>query len=433
MEMKRSQYRYLVWVLLTLVLATLACNMPGGRDDETAALTPSEEDTLTPRLTSVSEAELTPAFTETPDTGQPTPTLPPGITPSPTVCTYSMSFVTDVTVEDGTEIVAGTTFDKTWRVRNNGCLTWEAGTQLVYVSGNQMGGPAAVDVPNTAVGTTVDITVTLTAPAGAGEHKGYWQLRAPNGIFFGPHIWVRIVVIEPTATPEDTPTPTSTTPPSASHSVTLSAANPYWPSGLRFGQDVTINFSYTTTEPGNVKIFVRPFTGGALTPNYSASGSPNYPTGSGTGSGTFTITSGAAKVDQLRFQMWNADQSQLLHESFVSVNYRFSDHAVFAIGLSPASPAQLTFNQNVTITFQYSTNQPGGVKIFIRPFAGGALAANYGASGSPDYPTGNGSGSGTFTITSGAITVDQLRFQVWTIDQSTLLDEWFITVNYKFQ
>ena len=72
-------------------------------------------------------------------------------------------------------------------------------------------------------------------------------------------------------------------------------------------------------------MWARPFTKGSLTPNYAAHGSPLYPVGTGTIVGYFTITSGDVKVDHIRFQMWNADQSLLLYEAFVPVCYLFGE------------------------------------------------------------------------------------------------------------
>jgi hypothetical protein len=110
-----------------------------------------------------------------------------------------------VTVPDGTEIVASATFDKTWRVRNNGCQPWN-GVQLAFESGDAMGGPASVPVPTTAPGATADLTVRLTAPSTPGEYRGYWQLRTADGAAFGPYsLFVEIKVIS-----ADTPTPTAT-------------------------------------------------------------------------------------------------------------------------------------------------------------------------------------------------------------------------------
>ncbi|MBX3056704.1 MAG: pre-peptidase C-terminal domain-containing protein [Anaerolineae bacterium] len=112
-------------------------------------------------------------------------------TPVPT--TDNATFVADVTIPDGTTVIAGAALGKTWRMRNSGASTWD-GYQLVFVSGNQMGAPNAVAVPHTAPGQTADISVNLTAPNSDGEYTGYWRLRNPQGTFFGPTIWVKINV-----------------------------------------------------------------------------------------------------------------------------------------------------------------------------------------------------------------------------------------------
>lgn len=98
---------------------------------------------------------------------------------------------------------------------------------------------------------------------------------------------------------------------------------PPTPNLLTFGQDVSLSFNYSTTVPSGVRIFARPFTGSALKPNYAAHGSPLYPTVSGTGSGSFTITSGAVTVDKIRLQLWNADQTQLLVDMLIPVHCQF--------------------------------------------------------------------------------------------------------------
>lgn len=79
-------------------------------------------------------------------------------------------------------------------MRNTGATTWESGYQLVFKSGEQMGASSAVDVPATSPGQEVNISVNLTAPTDGGAHVGYWQMRNPQGTFFGDIIWVNINV-----------------------------------------------------------------------------------------------------------------------------------------------------------------------------------------------------------------------------------------------
>ena len=108
-------------------------------------------------------------------------------------------------------------------------------------------------------------------------------------------------------------------------------------------------------------------------------------------------------------------------------------HIVTNIVLAPPTPNILAFNQDVTFTFDYSTTEPGGVLIWGRPFTSTGLASNYAAHGSPVYPTGAGSGSGFFTITSGKITITRIRFEIWNADQTIRVFRGFIPVDYQFK
>jgi hypothetical protein len=97
-----------------------------------------------------------------------------------------VAFIKDVTIPDGTQLSAGEVFTKTWRLQNRGTCTWTPDYMLVYTSGDQMGSTTAVRLPgNVAPGQTVDVSVTLTAPASAGYHISYWMLRNPSGALFG--------------------------------------------------------------------------------------------------------------------------------------------------------------------------------------------------------------------------------------------------------
>ena len=154
---------------------------------------------------------------------EPTETPPPPVT-TEAGCTLDSQYVADVTIPDGTVMSPGAGFVKTWRVRNSGTCDWEAGFQLVFVSGEQMGGPGNVTLPAVPAGGQTDISVNQTAPATYGTHKGTWRVQSGEGTVFGTNLTVLIMVPapvtdtpEPTATPEPTGTsePTSTPEPTA--------------------------------------------------------------------------------------------------------------------------------------------------------------------------------------------------------------------------
>lgn len=110
-------------------------------------------------------------------------------------------FVADVTVPDGSVFAPGATFKKTWRLKNVGTCTWTTSYSLVYVSGEKMGTVLSVALPaSVAPGSTVDVTVDMTAPTTAAKYRGNWQLKNASGVLFGIGananglFWVEIVV-----------------------------------------------------------------------------------------------------------------------------------------------------------------------------------------------------------------------------------------------
>ncbi len=218
----------------------------------------------------------------------------------------------------------------------------------------------------------------------------------------------------------------------ANHTVTVTNLNPASPGFLSLNQDITISFSYTTTEAGGVRIFIRPFTEGALTPSYAAEITPLYPTGSGTDTTAFHLTAGTnVHIDQLRIQVFNADQSVMLLETFVDVDFTVNTNSVTITNLNPASPGRPLLNQYVNINFSYNTLEAGGARVFFSPMTEGAPTPSCAASGSPVYASGGGTGTAKFLIFSGTgVHIDHLRIRMYNEDQSTVLFETLIPVDY---
>jgi hypothetical protein len=150
------------------------------------------EPTPTKAPTSTRQPTRTPRATPTE-----TPTRAPTHTPTPTPCLPHASFAADVTIPDGTAFDMGTPFSKVWRMVSDGCAPWPAGTTWAFVSGDQMSAPASVPVPETALGSTVDIAVDMVAPGASGTHQGVWQMQLAGGTPFGDQALVVINVNVP--------------------------------------------------------------------------------------------------------------------------------------------------------------------------------------------------------------------------------------------
>jgi hypothetical protein len=200
--------------------------------------------------------------------GSPPPPVtvtPGGVTATPTSTALPPSscdraqFIADVTVPDGTVMLPGQTFTKTWSLKNVGQCTWTTAYQMVFVSGSQMSGPNSLlfsqSVPP---GQTWKFSVNLVAPTAAGSYRGYWMFKNANGQPFGIGAqanqpwWVDIKVSGPTVTPggpTNTPTatptgPTPTKPANSAYDFTANACFASWFSGAG-GIDCTAN----TTNP----------------------------------------------------------------------------------------------------------------------------------------------------------------------------------------
>jgi hypothetical protein len=117
----------------------------------------------------------------------------------PGVGLLEATFIKDVTYPDGSQVLPGQSFTKTWRLKNVGTCTWNADYQLVFDSGIAMSGLASKQLAGVHIppGGTMDVSVDLIAPASPGIYRSNWKLRAQNGDIFGltngNSIWVELV------------------------------------------------------------------------------------------------------------------------------------------------------------------------------------------------------------------------------------------------
>ena len=213
-----------VMALALLLLA--ACNLPSQATptpDDPALLYTAAAETVSAhiKLTQIATQPVLPSATLAPNQptntpAPPTATLAPGNTSVPPTSTNipvpcdRASFDSDISYPDNTEVGTGTSFTKTWRLKNNGTCTWNSSYAVVFVRGDAMGGPASLQFTTGTVvpGQTVDISVSLIAPAAEGTYQGFWNLRNASGNLFGlggnaqSDFWVKVkaIKIEPTST-----------------------------------------------------------------------------------------------------------------------------------------------------------------------------------------------------------------------------------------
>jgi hypothetical protein len=185
-----------------------------GEITPTTAVGPTSD--ATADSTAVALAVTLTALQET--MGAPTPTSPATPTASPTpdltltaqaLCVYEAELVEDVGIWPS-PLAPGQSFTKRWIVRNSGTCDWLAGAQVVFISGEQMGGPSSLEAEPLAVGEEWEIELSLEAPGGDGSYAATWQLQDAEGNpLLGENLSLAVRV-GPTSTPRPptaTPTP----------------------------------------------------------------------------------------------------------------------------------------------------------------------------------------------------------------------------------
>ena len=121
---------------------------------------------------------------------------------------YNATYVSDVTIPDGTVLAPGEEFVKTWKFQNTGSCDWTENFWIMYSNGEDMDGEDTEIGEEVTAGDTASVSVSLVAPDDEGTYTGYWQLSTEVGTIFGQRVYVLIVVSDDAAT--STPTGTAT-------------------------------------------------------------------------------------------------------------------------------------------------------------------------------------------------------------------------------
>lgn len=132
--------------------------------------------------------------TNTPPTEEPTEI--PQVTPTP-ACKAGLTFLSDLTLPDGTIVSPGEPLDKRWQVENNGTCNWDSGYSLRLVSGPDLGAPVEQGLFPARSGTRTLIRILFTAPQEPGTYRSEWQAFDPAGNPFGDSFYLEVVVAEP--------------------------------------------------------------------------------------------------------------------------------------------------------------------------------------------------------------------------------------------
>lgn len=212
--------------------------------------------------TSIAEATQTLVIltgTPAPATATPRiPATPSNPTPSgPATCTLASTFISDVTIPDGTVVAPGGAFVKTWAIRNSGTCSWGGGYTAVLVGGQAFGASSPQPIPAAGPGDTINISINMFAPSSPGPASSVWQIQASNGVVFGTKFDAVINVPgAPTPKPPPTRIPPTPIPPSGCNGTPVMSSFTANPQTINAGQIATL--SWGAVQNANAVYFTSP-------------------------------------------------------------------------------------------------------------------------------------------------------------------------------
>lgn len=179
-----------LFAALAIFISACGASTPAEPTPDVAAVATAAVQTAEARFTQQALIDLATQVALAPTaTPAPEQTVGPVDTPQPAAnsfeftpgCVYA-TYVADVTIIDGTVILPGATFTKTWRIKNAGSCKWDASFAMVQVSGDKMSEQARFPLTRVVYpGQEVDVSVTLTAPVTNGKYSSEWRLAVPVG------------------------------------------------------------------------------------------------------------------------------------------------------------------------------------------------------------------------------------------------------------
>lgn len=184
-------------LLLLILLSACAQVEPTPGIDPVAELTSGDPTAVVVRILNL---DLVAAATPPPvlPTPTPLPTLAPPPTRAPSTaeasaaavtspaCVNSAEFIKNLSISDNTAFDPEEWFAKIWQIKNTGTCAWTSEYALVYASGDPMGSPAMVQLPQTVnPGETIDLRLSLVSPKEPKTYTGNWYLQDASGATFG--------------------------------------------------------------------------------------------------------------------------------------------------------------------------------------------------------------------------------------------------------
>ncbi|MBP7227713.1 MAG: hypothetical protein KA988_01265 [Longilinea sp.] len=119
-------------------------------------------------------------------------------------CTNGLTFLSDQTIPDGSQVEPGSTLSKVWEVKNSGTCSWTAAYRVKLIAGDPLGAAEEQALVPTLGGSTAALRIVFQAPTQPGNYRSAWQAYDPQGEPFGDPFFIDFVVVSaspPTPTP----------------------------------------------------------------------------------------------------------------------------------------------------------------------------------------------------------------------------------------
>lgn len=111
-------------------------------------------------------------------------------------CIDNLTFITDKSIPDGSEVKPGSIVKKEWEVKNSGTCNWGSGYTIQLIGGPLLEAISPQDLFPARNGTALSIQIEFVAPLEPGNYRSAWQAYNPSKLAFGDSFYLDIVVKE---------------------------------------------------------------------------------------------------------------------------------------------------------------------------------------------------------------------------------------------
>lgn len=191
--------------MLLLWLAFSGCSpsihRPDGLQNNTPFFRPYPEQSATP------EGEMR-AGANTPDQSTSIVQRDPAQVPTSRAdCIDVLTFISDLTIPDGTVVLPDSTMDKRWEVENSGNCNWDETYRLRLIAGPDLSAQPEQALYPARSGSRAVIRILFKAPLEPGAYRSAWQAANADGDLFGDPFFIDFIVSDNSAGEDDQENP----------------------------------------------------------------------------------------------------------------------------------------------------------------------------------------------------------------------------------